>query len=94
MVCGFCGTDVKPGFYTCPQCGAVYRKVGGLGCLGGIFIYVAAFIIALGVLPMLYGHVLFGLGLSGVGAGIVWMLNKSVKKRQTFQWVEGPRFRG
>jgi hypothetical protein len=26
MLCGFCGTEVNPGFYTCRACGATYQK--------------------------------------------------------------------
>jgi Na+/melibiose symporter-like transporter len=94
MVCGHCGTDVKPGFYTCPSCGAVYRKVGGAGCLGQAFLILAILIIVLGIVPLAvgisdnsHGYLVFGLVLWAVAFGIAWMVYKSAKKRQSFQWV-------
>ncbi len=27
MICGLCGTDIKPGFLTCPGCQATYGRM-------------------------------------------------------------------
>ncbi len=46
MVCGHCGTDIKPGFKTCTACGAMYLQQ--LGCLGRLFALVGVLLLASG----------------------------------------------
>jgi hypothetical protein len=42
MICGLCGTDIKPGFLTCPGCQATY---GTMLTPGGIALFVPAFLL-------------------------------------------------
>jgi hypothetical protein len=88
MVCGYCGTDVKAGFDTCPSCGAMLQK--RVGCLGQVFVFVAILIVVLGMIPIAvgisnnsHGYLIFGLVLWAVAVGIGWM----VKKRANYKWV-------
>jgi hypothetical protein len=90
MVCGFCGTEINPGFDTCSKCGAVYRKVGGAGCLIGIMGMLSALLFLVGAIFFGTGHVLFGLVTFAVGAWIIWMSSKIERKRATYHWVERP----
>jgi membrane-bound ClpP family serine protease len=46
MVCGHCGTDIKPGFKTCAACGAMYLQQ--LGCLGRLFTLLGVLLLVLG----------------------------------------------
>lgn len=47
MVCGHCGTSIKPGYKTCSACGAMYAKQSG--CLGRLFGLLAVLLIISGV---------------------------------------------
>ena len=50
MVCGHCGTDIKPGFKTCAACGAMYLQQ--LGCLGRLFTVVGFLFLVSGGMMM------------------------------------------
>jgi len=93
MVCGFCGTEIRPGFGTCPQCGAMFKR--RLGCLGEIFMFLATAVNILlffgGIGFVFTGHLPFALVLWAAAAvifGIAWR----VLKRANRAWVRlGPR---
>lgn len=89
MVCGFCGSEINPGFNTCPKCRAKLVKVGGAGCLTNIMGVLSVLLMFLGTIFLATGH-LSGLVMWVVGPGILWMSRKIEIKRSTYHWVERP----
>jgi hypothetical protein len=81
MVCGHCGTNINPGFKTCPNCNAVYRKRAG--CIGNFFGLLGLLVLVSGALSLLAGLVVgktqvlpLGLLLLAVGGGMTWVVIK------------------
>ena len=92
MVCGFCGTEIKPGFSTCPQCGAMLSQ--SMGCLGQIFILLAmgvSFVLFLVGLYLAYsGHVLSAVVVWAVVV-VIFGIARKVPMRGKYSWVRrGP----
>lgn len=88
MVCGHCGTEINPGFNTCPACGALY--VRGLGCLGILFgLPGLALLFASAVFWTALNNNAVALLLFALGCGMLWMC---VKVSLRFRWErhEGP----
>jgi len=94
MLCGFCGTNINPGFNTCTGCGATYKKV--MGCLGNLISAVAIVLLVFGFMATMLSVVLkefaggawIGVPLIAAGGGFLYL---RVKKAQ-YQWVR-PRSR-
>lgn len=93
MLCGFCGTNINPGFNTCTGCGATYKKVSG--CFGNL-------ISAFAVMLFFFGFmvIIFSLGIKAFAAGLwigiplivasVGIICLAAKKAQ-YQWVRPAR---
>jgi hypothetical protein len=83
MQCGFCGTEVNPGFNTCPACKAVYQKK--LGCVGTLFGLLGGLMVLAGLfIGAMNGWLL---GLLVVAAGLVpgWLAGKFLAP---YKWVQ------
>lgn len=39
-ICAFCGSQVRPGYDTCPSCGAYWYGAKGFGVVVGVFLLV------------------------------------------------------
>lgn len=88
MVCGHCGTDIKPGFKTCAACGAMYLKQSG--CIGRLFELLGVLLLVAGVIlmfPVLKGpkdQELALVDMSLIAGGAVILL--VVKKTAPYKW--------
>ena len=86
MVCGECGTDVKPGFSVCPACGAEYLR--HMGCVGQMMAFLAVPILMGGALVLVFTQErLLALLLIAVGVGMPWM----IYKRSPYKWERRQR---
>jgi uncharacterized membrane protein (DUF485 family) len=75
MRCGFCGTDINPGFNTCTGCGATYRKT--LPLLANLVVAFAIFLFLAALLVMASTSVSRGIFMAVVAVVIVWLMLKT-----------------
>jgi hypothetical protein len=93
MLCGFCGTNINPGFNTCAGCGATYKKV--MGCFGNIISGVAVILLFFGLMATILGVALkefaggvwIGIPMIGVAVGILYAAVKTAR----YQWIRPRR---
>lgn len=77
MLCGFCGTNINPGFKTCPACKATYRKI--LPPLANLAVAFAIFLFLGALLEMAFVNVAAGIFLAVVAVVIVWLMQKTAR---------------
>jgi uncharacterized membrane protein YqjE len=86
MICGLCGTDIKPGLLTCPACQATH---GPLLTLGGIALFVPAFLLLFAGFMAIGEGLIDKHGLKALTAGILclvaavcclWMIFKTSRR--------------
>ncbi len=96
MVCGFCGTNINPGFSTCPSCGATRTRV--MGVFARLICALVSIVITIVLALTILGFALLaasrgvgaGLGVLSVGVPVmgacvfvVWLM----KKTGSYQWI-------
>ena len=77
-VCPFCKTDLKPEATACAGCGATYA-VEKIDPAGGCLFVFGALLVLMGLVYLLDGHDWFGLIPTLVGAGLVWLIIKTIR---------------
>ncbi len=87
MICGFCGTNIKPGFNTCAACGATFGK--NLTFIGKGMFLLATLLLLLGLLATTVGTydkpiLPIGIFLLALGLAIFGLLIKKSPRR----WVK------